>query len=103
MLPYPQAGGLPLVGCPQVLQYICCYHPYLEAFSIHILRMCHAMVTRDPPNMAIGDSTHVKMMMSHFKHWAIFAQTGKFPELLSLQGQTHSVNCLYQAVYVEVW
>jgi hypothetical protein len=51
--PNPQAGGPPLIGCPRLLfQYIRSYPPYLEAVSsIHNLRMRHAMVTRDPPNM----------------------------------------------------
>jgi hypothetical protein len=45
----------PLVGCPQLLiQYIHSYPPHLEAVSsIRNLRMCHAMVTRDPPNMEV--------------------------------------------------
>jgi hypothetical protein len=48
-----QAGGPPLVDCPQLLlQYIHSYTPYLEAVSsIRNRRMRHAMVTRDPPNM----------------------------------------------------
>jgi hypothetical protein len=52
--PKPQAGWPPLVGCPQLLiQYIRSYPPYLEAVSsIHNLRTHHAVVTRDPPNMA---------------------------------------------------
>jgi hypothetical protein len=53
-MPNPQAGGPPLMGCPRLLiQYIYRYLPYLEAISsIHNPRMCHAVVTRDPPNMA---------------------------------------------------
>jgi hypothetical protein len=52
-MPDLQAGGPPLVGCPRLLnQYIYSYPPYLEAVSsIHNLRMRHAVVTRDPPNM----------------------------------------------------
>jgi hypothetical protein len=47
--PTPQAGGPPLVGC----QYIHSYPPKLEGVSsIRNLRTCHAVVTRDPPNMA---------------------------------------------------
>jgi hypothetical protein len=48
--PNPQAGGPPLVGCPRLLiQYICSFPPYLEAFSsICNLRTRHAVVTRDP-------------------------------------------------------
>jgi hypothetical protein len=43
-----------LVGCPWLLiQYIRSYSPYLEViFSIRNLRTRHAMVTKDPPNMA---------------------------------------------------
>jgi hypothetical protein len=50
----PQAGGPPLVGCPPLLiQYIRSYPPYLEDFSsIRNLRTRHAMVTKDPTNMA---------------------------------------------------
>jgi hypothetical protein len=49
----PQAGRQPLVGYPLVLiQYICSYPPYLEdVTSISSLRTCHAMVSRDTPNM----------------------------------------------------
>jgi hypothetical protein len=45
--PNPQAGGSPLVGCPQLLiQYINSHPPYLEIFSsIRSLRARHAMVT----------------------------------------------------------
>jgi hypothetical protein len=40
--PNPQAGEPPLVDC----------QPYLEAVSsIHKWRKCHAVVTRDSPNM----------------------------------------------------
>jgi hypothetical protein len=51
--PNPQAGGLPLVGCPWLfIRYIRSYSPYLKAVSsIRNLRTCHAMVTRDPLNM----------------------------------------------------
>jgi hypothetical protein len=50
----PQAGGPPLVGCPWLLiQYIRSCPPCLEAFSsIRNLRTRHAVVTRDPLNMA---------------------------------------------------
>jgi hypothetical protein len=53
-MPNPQAEGPLLVGCPRLLiQYIRSYPPYLEAvFSIRNLRTRHALVTRDPPNMA---------------------------------------------------
>jgi hypothetical protein len=53
--PNPQAGGPPLVGCPPLLiRYIRSYRPYLEAVSsIRNLRKRHAVVTTDPPNMAI--------------------------------------------------
>jgi hypothetical protein len=56
-MPSSQAGGEPFVGCPRLLiQYICSYPPYLEAFSsIHNLRTRHAVVTRDPPNIGICD------------------------------------------------
>jgi hypothetical protein len=48
--PNPQAGGPPPVGCPrQLIQYIRCYPPYLEAVSsICNLRTRHAVVTGDP-------------------------------------------------------
>jgi hypothetical protein len=51
---HPQPGGPPPVGCPRLLiQYIHSYPPYLEAvFSISNLRTRHAVVTRDPLNMA---------------------------------------------------
>jgi hypothetical protein len=54
--PTPQAGGPPLVGYPRLLiQYIRSYPPYLEAVpSIRNLRTCHALVTRDPPNMGLN-------------------------------------------------
>jgi hypothetical protein len=50
----PQAGGSPLVGCPRLLiLYIRSFPPKLEGISsIRNLRMCHAVVTRGPPNMA---------------------------------------------------
>jgi hypothetical protein len=53
-MPYPQAKGPPLVGCPRLfIQYIRSYPPYLEAISsIRNQRTCHAVVTSDPPNMA---------------------------------------------------
>jgi hypothetical protein len=43
----PQAEGLSLVGCPQLLiQYICTNYPYLEDISsIYNPRTCHAVVT----------------------------------------------------------
>jgi hypothetical protein len=44
----PQAGGLPLVGCPRLP-------------SIHNLRTRHAVVTRDPPNMACTCPCHSKI------------------------------------------
>jgi len=48
--PDPQAGGQPRVGCPQLLiLYIRSYPPYLEVFSsIRNLKMCHAVVIRNP-------------------------------------------------------
>jgi hypothetical protein len=51
--PNLQAGGTLLVCCLRLLiQFIGSYTPYLEAvFSIYKLRMCHAVVTRDPHNM----------------------------------------------------
>jgi hypothetical protein len=51
--PNPPAGGPTLVGCLRLLiQYICNYPPYSEGVSsIRNLRTCHAMVTRDSPNM----------------------------------------------------
>jgi hypothetical protein len=56
----PQAWGPPLVGCPRLLiQYIRSYPPYLEAApSIGNLRTRHAVVTRDPPNMAVNPITN---------------------------------------------
>jgi hypothetical protein len=52
-MPNPHAGGPPPVGCMRLLvQYIRSYPSYLEGVSsMHNLRMRHAMVTRDPPNM----------------------------------------------------
>jgi len=52
-MPTSKLENNPLPAVPQLLiQYIHSYPPYLEAFSsIHNLRMCHAVVTRDPPNM----------------------------------------------------
>jgi hypothetical protein len=49
----PQAGRPPLVGCPWMLiQCIHSYPPQLETvFSISNQRTCHAVVTRDAPNM----------------------------------------------------
>jgi hypothetical protein len=51
--PTPKLEDHPFVGCPWLLiQYIRSYPPYLEGISsIHNLRMRHAVVTRDPPNM----------------------------------------------------
>jgi hypothetical protein len=45
-----QAGGPPLPRCSRLLiQYIRSYPPYLEAISsIHNLRTCSAMLTKDP-------------------------------------------------------
>jgi len=48
---YPNyQGGLPLIGCSQLLiQYICSYPPYMEAISsIHNPRKHHAVVTGTP-------------------------------------------------------
>jgi hypothetical protein len=57
-MPNPRAGGPPLVGCPRLLiEYIRSYPPYLEGVSsIRNLSMCHAVVTRDPPNLDIVPS-----------------------------------------------
>jgi hypothetical protein len=59
-MPNPPAGGLPLVGCPQLLiQYIHSYPPYLEAVSyIRNLRTRHPVVTRDPPNIRTLRTRH---------------------------------------------
>jgi hypothetical protein len=60
----PQAEGPPSVSCPPLLiQYIRSYPPYLEAVSsIHNLRTCHVVVTRDPLNMVCCDKEHLNMM-----------------------------------------
>jgi hypothetical protein len=51
-MPNPHTGGPPLVSClPLLIQYIHSYPLYLEAISIRNVRMHHAMVARDPPNM----------------------------------------------------
>jgi hypothetical protein len=48
--PTPKLEDHPLTA---VLQYICGYPPYLEAVcSTRNLRTGHAVVTKDPPNMA---------------------------------------------------
>jgi hypothetical protein len=54
-MPNPEAEGPHLVSCLRLpIQYIRSYPPYLEAISfICNLRTHHAVVTRDPPNMAI--------------------------------------------------
>jgi hypothetical protein len=54
LTPNHQAVGPPFFGCPRLLiQYIRSYPPYLEAVpSIRNLMTRHAVVTRDPPNMA---------------------------------------------------
>jgi hypothetical protein len=48
-IPRQQAGRQ---SCLRLLvQYICSHPPYLETLSFnHIMRMHHAMVTRDPLN-----------------------------------------------------
>jgi hypothetical protein len=53
--PHPQAGGPPPVGCPRRrIQYNRSYPPNLEAVSSIVnLRTRHAVVTRDPLNMAM--------------------------------------------------
>jgi hypothetical protein len=63
----PQAGGPPLVGCPQLLiQYIRSYPPYLEAVSsIRNLRTRHAMVTSDPPGYFVYNS----LGLHNYKRW----------------------------------
>jgi hypothetical protein len=52
-MPNPQAGEPPFVGCLRLfIQYIRSYPPYLEAVSSNCdLRMHHAVVTRDTPNL----------------------------------------------------
>jgi hypothetical protein len=69
-MPNPQAGGPPLVGCPRLLiQYIRSYPPYLEGDpSIRNLRTRHAVVTRDPPNMALSPLP-VSKVHKHFRIW----------------------------------
>jgi hypothetical protein len=80
-LPNPQAGGPPLVGCPQLLiQYIHSYPPYLEAFSsIRNLSMCHAVVTRDPHNVVIDliifPGTEVSMGYLNLVHTVLIFTT----------------------------
>jgi hypothetical protein len=67
-MPNPQAGGPPLVGCPRLLiKHIHSYPPYPEAIpSIRNLRMRHALVTRDPPNM---DSIHISLYFSIYTQY----------------------------------
>jgi hypothetical protein len=62
-MPNPQAGGPPFAGCLRLhIQYIRSYPPYLEAVpSIRNLRMRHAVVTRDPPNMAAVGNVLLKL------------------------------------------
>jgi hypothetical protein len=52
--PTPKLEEHPLVGCPRLLiQYIRSYPPCLKGVSsIRNLRTRHAVVRRDPPNMA---------------------------------------------------
>jgi hypothetical protein len=77
-----RAGAPPLVGCQLLLiQYIHSYPPYLEDISsICNLRMRHALVTRDPPNMGIntskcikykhnGKATHLAACTFHKHYW----------------------------------
>jgi hypothetical protein len=54
-MPNLQAGRSALIRCLQMLiQYIRSYLPYLEGVSsIRNMRMRLAVVTRDPPNMAV--------------------------------------------------
>jgi hypothetical protein len=56
-MPNPQAGVPPLVACPHATAYsVCLQLPSIsrEAISsIFNLRMCHAMMTRDPLKMLI--------------------------------------------------
>jgi hypothetical protein len=50
--PTPKLEDHPLSAVRDFIQYICSCTPYLEAFfSIHNLKLCHAVVTRDAPNM----------------------------------------------------
>jgi hypothetical protein len=60
--PTPQAGGPPLVGCPRLLiRYIRSCPLKLEGVSsIRNLRTRHAVVTRDPPNMACNYTTLIR-------------------------------------------
>jgi hypothetical protein len=59
--------------------YIHSYPPYLEAISsMHNLRTCHAVVTRDPPNMVHNKELHnlyslsniIRMIKSRRMRWA---------------------------------
>jgi hypothetical protein len=68
--PNSQAGGPPLVGCLRLLiQYIRSYPPYLEAISsIRNLRTRHAVVTRDPLNMAIDGLSILNLQQCLIRH-----------------------------------
>jgi hypothetical protein len=65
--PNPQAGGSPLVGCPLLLiHYIRSCPPYLEATtSFRNLRPRHAVVTRDPLNMAVFPAKNFYSFLFH--------------------------------------
>jgi hypothetical protein len=73
----PQAVGPPLVSCPWLLiPYIRSYPPYLEAISSNQnRRKRHAVVTRDPPNIAQYRSRIPKYcdkMPESLNRWVIF-------------------------------
>jgi hypothetical protein len=85
------AGGPPLVGCPRLLiQYIRSYPPYLEVVSsICNLRTRHAMVTRDPHNMA-GSYISVQISCTRAYEWI----TGK-NRVSGLQNETAPSSPIY--------
>jgi hypothetical protein len=67
--PTPKLEGHRLSAvCDLLIQYIHSHPPYLEAgSSIHKLRMHHAVVTRDPLNMAIKQNVNFKFQPSEYK------------------------------------
>jgi hypothetical protein len=71
-LPNPQAGGPPIVDCPRLLiQYICSYPPYLEAFSsICKTRTRHAVLTVDPLIMVIITTlSFITLFVNRYGNW----------------------------------
>jgi hypothetical protein len=65
-VPYPQAGGTSLVGCLRLLIHRIHSYSQLEDPYIHNPRTCHAVVTRDPPNMANENNNTIVTFLYNF-------------------------------------